>query len=136
MPKRLRVQGDLYHGIVPEGAVYIGRSAPGLPRSPFHNPFKLNTPGCESVADVLVVYENWLAYGHTAPYPRPGESARLAAIREEALTRIEAGELTGRDVACWCREGSPCHGDILLRAVEEITGGVHRTVEEFLGGDR
>jgi hypothetical protein len=124
MGNRVRVQGDLFHGVIPEGAVYIGRAAPGLPRSPFHNPFKLNdTLGAETVADVLAIYENWLAYGHTAPYPRPGESARLAAIRDEALRRIEAGEVTGRDVACWCREGNPCHGDVLLRAVEEIAAG-------------
>ena len=25
--------------------------------------------------------------------------------------------LRGRDVACWCREGQPCHGDTLLELV-------------------
>ncbi len=23
-------------------------------------------------------------------------------------------DLTGKDIACWCREGSACHGDVLL----------------------
>lgn len=25
--------------------------------------------------------------------------------------------LRGKDLACWCREGAPCHADILLRLV-------------------
>lgn len=24
-------------------------------------------------------------------------------------------ELRGKDLMCWCKEGDPCHGDILLR---------------------
>lgn len=28
-------------------------------------------------------------------------------------------QLAGRDLACWCRVGSPCHGDVLL----EIANG-------------
>ena len=23
-------------------------------------------------------------------------------------------ELRGKNLACWCREGSPCHADVLL----------------------
>lgn len=34
-----------------------------------------------------------------------GES-RLAKLRSE---------LSGKDLACWCKEGSPCHADILLK---------------------
>ena len=123
MPRRVRVLGDLFHGQVPDGAVYIGRRAPGLRCSPFHNPFRAGTPGYETATDAVAAYEQWLAYGTTVPYPAPGESKRLAALRDDVLARIEAGELTGRDLACWCREDRPCHGDVLLRAVEEITRG-------------
>lgn len=28
--------------------------------------------------------------------------------------RDDLGALRGRDVCCWCPEGSPCHGDVLL----------------------
>ena len=37
-PRRVRVLGDLYHGLIPEGAVYVGRAAPGLPASRYANP--------------------------------------------------------------------------------------------------
>jgi hypothetical protein len=37
--KRVKVTGDLFHGVVPNGAVYVGRGKPGLKQSPFHNPF-------------------------------------------------------------------------------------------------
>ena len=41
MPERVRVGGDLFHPVVPDRAVYVGRSGPGLPASVFANPFRL-----------------------------------------------------------------------------------------------
>jgi hypothetical protein len=37
--------------------------------------------------------------------------------RPDLLARI--GELRGKDLACWCKLGSPCHADVLL----EIANG-------------
>ena len=34
-----------------------------------------------------------------------GDAALLAAVRRE---------LRGRDLACWCKPGEPCHADVLL----------------------
>lgn len=31
------------------------------------------------------------------------------------VTRPDLAELRGWNLACWCKEGEPCHGDILLR---------------------
>lgn len=31
-----------------------------------------------------------------------------------ALRSAALAELAGRDVACWCPEDEPCHGDVLL----------------------
>src|SRR4029450_12834702 len=45
MTRRVKVTGDLFHGQVPDGAVYVGRAAPGLPRSPYANPFTVKTDG-------------------------------------------------------------------------------------------
>jgi len=28
-------------------------------------------------------------------------------------------ELRGRDVACWCAPGRPCHGDVLLEVAND-----------------
>ena len=40
-PRGVQVEGDLFHGRVPAGAIYVGRAAPGLPASKFGNPFRL-----------------------------------------------------------------------------------------------
>lgn len=47
MPRRVKVEGDLFHPKVPEGAVYVGRSAPGLKRSPFYNSHRVGKPCSE-----------------------------------------------------------------------------------------
>jgi hypothetical protein len=43
--RRVRVQGDLFHGRVPDGAVYVGRSAPGLKASPYRNDYLVRVHG-------------------------------------------------------------------------------------------
>jgi hypothetical protein len=32
-----------------------------------------------------------------------------------------ANELRGKDLVCWCKEGAPCHADVLLRLANEAT---------------
>jgi hypothetical protein len=102
MPRRVQVTGDLFHGKVPDGAVYIGRAAPGLPQSRWANPFKpgARRPGEPTVIDAehaAALYRRLLA-----------ESPAMAA---QAVT-----ELGGKDLACWCKPGKPCHGIPLLEA--------------------
>jgi hypothetical protein len=31
-------------------------------------------------------------------------------------------DLSGRNLACWCKEGNPCHGDVLLRVANSTVG--------------
>lgn len=57
--------------------------------------------------------------------PRPDGGGVIADNAEAVLLferhpaagaiRAAAGELRGRNLACWCKVGSPCHGDVLLR---------------------
>ncbi len=47
-------------------------------------------------AHAVALYEQ-----HLAEHPELREQARA--------------ELRGRDLACWCPTGGPCHGDVLLR---------------------
>jgi hypothetical protein len=42
------------------------------------------------------------------------EQAELRAAAER--------ELRGRDLACWCKPGSPCHGDVWLTVVNAPAG--------------
>lgn len=90
--RRVKVEGDLYHGRVPEGAVYVGRAAPGLPASPFRNPYTVKLYGEAAVA----LYAAYLE-------------------RNPELVERARRELTGKDLACWCKPGQPCHADELLR---------------------
>jgi Domain of unknown function (DUF4326) len=39
----------------------------------------------------------------------------LAGIRRAVLPH----ELRGKDLACWCKEGTPCHADILLELANQ-----------------
>jgi hypothetical protein len=100
---RVRMEGDLYHGKVPDGAVYIGRSAPGLPASYWANPFKpqgqFPDGSGRRVGDVQHAIE---LFGELA-HARPGF---VAAIRRHLPDRL---------LACWCKPHLPCHGDWLVQ---------------------
>lgn len=92
-PSRHRVTGDLFHGRVPKGAVYVGRQAVGLRRSPFANPFTIGEYGTAAAA--VAAYRAWLL----------GQPELLAKAR---------AELSGKNLACWCGPDQPCHADVLL----------------------
>lgn len=94
-PKRAKVGGDLYHGVVPEGAVYIGRAVPGLPASQYANPYS---------AQIL---------GHDGALRLYREHLR----RNPELIARARHDLAGKDLACWCSPEDTCHGDLLLRVV-------------------
>ncbi len=46
--------------------------------------------------------------------PRVWVALILAGLTSWAVLAV--AELAGRDLACWCPEGGPCHGDDLLIA--------------------
>jgi len=93
---RVRVSGDLYHPVVPAGAVYVGRQGFGLRRSPWANPFSLREYGRQ---EALRLYRQWLSQ------------------RPDLVDRARR-ELKGRTLACWCQPGDDCHADVLLEIIE------------------
>lgn len=97
MPRRVKVEGDLYHGRVPAGAVYVGRAAPGLRASPFANPFSVKKYGRE---EAIRLYRDRLL----------SDPDLLGAARRE---------LAGKDLACWCRPADHCHADVLIELANE-----------------
>ncbi|MFI5960469.1 DUF4326 domain-containing protein [Cryptosporangium sp. NPDC051539] len=100
-PQRVRVAGDLFHGRLPADAVYVGRSAPGLPRSRWANRHPAGKP-CRACG---LTHDRWAA---VAAY-----AADLS--RDPALTADARSALQGRDLACWCHpDDRPCHADLLL----------------------
>ena len=77
---------------MPSDAIYVGRP------SPWGNPFA----------------------------PQPGTSIKqcIELFRQWAWKQILANPewikpLKGKDLACWCRPGDPCHADILLDLANE-----------------
>ena len=117
-PKPQRIQRSRQRGWrMPEGAVYVGRP------TVWGNPFIIGQSiGCDDAATAADLHRGWLEQGFTAPYPLPGETAHLEQLREQVLSR--AGELVGRDLACWCPLDRPCHADALLELAAWAKGKV------------
>lgn len=107
-PRRVKVEGDLFHCVVPAGAVYVGRGAPGLKASPFMNRHPVGKPCKVCGGTVHTLRESLAAYERD--------------LTPELLARA-CEELAGRDLACWCKTpetpGVPdlCHAAILLPRV-------------------
>jgi hypothetical protein len=79
----------------PEGVVVVSRP------SRWGNPFRVGVDGDRSAC--VEQYRSALVQGRL-----PFTAAEVVA------------ELSGRDLACWCPAGQPCHGDVLL---EVAAGG-------------
>ena len=95
---------------MPEGAVKVDRT------SRWGNPFRV---GDRSPGNNRVVMD--------------AEHA-CQCFRGMLEAKAEAGELEqylaplrGKDLACWCKDGEPCHADVLLEFANRVTGD---------GGDR
>jgi hypothetical protein len=97
---RVKVEGDLFHGKVPASAVYVGRAAPGLPRSRFANPHP-SAGYCRACgadhdqAGAVLGYGQWLA-------------------ANPSLVMDARRDLDGQTLACWCPLDRPCHASVLL----------------------
>lgn len=93
---------------LPDNAVNVAR--PGK----FGNPFKVTLE--RSQRDAVNAFRIWLtAYAGTSRAGTMRES--LAASRlnaQRALILRELSSLRGKDLACWCAPGTPCHADVLL----------------------
>lgn len=97
---------NFYHigKVIPEGAVYIGRSMPklGLPQSKFANPYRLSD---EEPRDATIArYRVWL----------------WIQIRARKITVQDLLALDGKDLVCFCKQPGKevsCHGDVVESAV-------------------
>ena len=114
--RRVKVTGDLFHGHVPEGAVYVGRAAPGLKASRFGNPWSVRDYGREGAVGH---FREWLTARRKGRPPSwfmplyAEDVYDFAALKYPSDEEIRA-ELAGRDLACWCKPGDACHADVLL----------------------
>jgi hypothetical protein len=97
---------------MPEGAVYVGRP------TKWGNPYNWQ--------DVPASVVPFNIDGDTEPATiSNAERRRLAVVSfDQALWEGDLPdypveqirtELAGKDLACWCPEGEPCHADVLLK---------------------
>ena len=89
---------------LPPNAVKVDRS------TKWGNPFRADQPPAWALAPggpatAAEAFRWWLE--DRAPF-----EARLTERRTAVLESL--GELRGRDLACWCPPGTPCHADVLL----------------------
>ncbi len=78
---------------MPENAVYVGRP------TRWGNPFPIGM--LESPELATQAYRDYIK-----TFPQIADAARR--------------DLRGKDLACWCKEGAPCHADILLEVANKI----------------
>jgi hypothetical protein len=92
MTHRVKVTGDLFHGQIPDGAVYVGRAAPGLRRSLYANPFKIGRDAADAAEAVQL-------------YRLHAEGFDLATLRQDwgAETSPAGAHLTSpaTPTCCW-----------------------------------
>lgn len=106
MPKRIqrkRTKGWR----MPENTVYVGRPTKwgnpfkvgGTVKNHFGKEFKIETK-----EGAINCYKNLVL-----TRLNPG-----FIFGQELLMKADVSELRGKDLACWCKEGDPCHADHLL----------------------
>lgn len=115
MPRRIQRQ-RMKGWRMPDGAVYVGRP------SRWGNPY-WHAQRFHGIDAALALYRN-SCHGTWDPSIVAGWPTASSVYDEHRdwINALGAGhplntirsELGGRDLACWCPVGSPCHADILL----------------------
>lgn len=93
---------------MPPGAVKVDRS------TRWGNPWRVGEAHVPDAAEAVRMFRvrlDGLLAGRAHPDSYMG---RIAA---------DVGQLRGRDLACWCRPGEPCHADVLLELANRPEGG-------------
>lgn len=96
---------DFTHWVAQPGSLYIGRNLRigsqhgpiSIPKSKWHNPNSLKQ--IPDLSENLRLYEQ--------------------RIRTTPDLWNSLGELSGKEMGCWCPLGSPCHGRVLICLFKE-----------------
>lgn len=92
----------------------------------FGNPFKIGSWYKKSVLGGIVGYSEFKGK-NLAGFTKIKDAARAAEWFEWYVKKVAnqpeliklKDELRGKDLACWCKEGEPCHGDVWLKIANE-----------------
>lgn len=105
-------------GVVPDGAIYVGRPAPRvrLAGSPYANRHPVGRPLRDGDKPCPVPECGGAAHNRGEAIAAYQADLRAAPELAAAIARDFA---EGQDAACWCDEGLPCHGDVILAVARE-----------------
>lgn len=97
-----RIQRKMFKGWrLPPDTIYVGRG------SKWGNPFPFGHQLYLGKAWAAEAYAQWLT----------------TTLKGMTLLREHLHELRGKNLACWCKPGDPCHADILLALANETPEG-------------
>lgn len=103
---------------MPENSIYVGR--PTI----YGNPFKFGMVFTE--ADIIYGSLNHQITIHLVGKPLTAQDC--VNLYKHLMTDTHFGvllinkwrsELAGHDLACWCKEGEPCHADVLIELLNK-----------------
>ena len=102
---------------MPENTVIVSR--PG----PWGNPFRALAP--EHAPKAVEYFRKWIS-GHEGGFdcgPDAGVTmAYIPAWTVPGNRRAQLSDLRGKNLACWCKIGDPCHADVLLEMANREGG--------------
>lgn len=106
----------------PEGAVVVARP------SKWGNPFSMaayramesdlamsRATDAEVRAELVQAFRSVVKHGPDSGYWSPDNCSAVLTI----CAGLDAGELAGKDLACWCPLDQPCHADVLLELAND-----------------
>lgn len=94
---------------MPENTVSVTR--PGL----WGNPFGVH-PEDGGQAAAVKMFEDWLS-------DEPGSGYAQTEPERRDWIRRNIHVLRGKNLACYCKPGTPCHADVLIRLANEKSAG-------------
>lgn len=99
---------------MPPNTVRVTR--PGI----YGNPFKaIDSKNREHVQRAVEYFERWLTTGEGCFECGPQTGVTMAFVPPWDFPKVfRAGmmrHLRGKNLACWCKPGWPCHAEVLLR---------------------
>ena len=105
MSQAVRIQRKRTKGWkMPPNTIYVGR--PSL----WGNPWSTKSSSAEEAVDLFRHWFEVATIDSTAADGRRGSKKALAILT-----------LKGKNLACWCPIGSPCHADVLLEIANAPT---------------
>lgn len=98
---------------MPEGTVKIDRS------TIFGNPFTVALCGR---TEAVRLHRRWLCTSEPLPVTEL-EMVELSKRKQDVFTALH--ELRGKNLACWCHDNQPCHGNTLLEMANAEPPDLH-----------